>query len=69
MQLSHYLCAMSFHFHKLVRVACFILRISCLFELISNDLGSRGGVAQDLKKTGRVAGIITLVIFFALVRI
>ncbi|XP_024383065.1 tetraspanin-10 [Physcomitrium patens] len=29
----------------------------------------KGGVAQDLKKTGRVAGIITLVIFFALVAI
>ena len=35
--------------------------------LISSDLGRRGGVAQDLKKTGRIAGIVTLVIFLVLV--
>lgn len=35
--------------------------------IVSLDLGRRGGVAEELKKTGRIAGIVTLVIFVVLV--
>jgi hypothetical protein len=35
--------------------------------LMFNYLGHRGGVAEDIRKSGRVAGIITIVIFVILV--